>query len=110
MNLQERLQSELIGENDIVEFGDPLKHPSTASQQAFGRDKLRESQRKAFPELATTIATDLKGMLPEKDGHRHMTRNYCENCMQRDAYNQAIEQCVAVIDSYCGVNESREAK
>ncbi|HEU5187938.1 MAG TPA: hypothetical protein VFT87_05565 [Candidatus Saccharimonadales bacterium] len=40
----------IISDNDIVEFGDPLKHPSTASQQAFGRDKLRAEQRKRLAE------------------------------------------------------------
>lgn len=35
----------VIGDNDITELGDPLKHPTTATLQAFGRDKLRIEQR-----------------------------------------------------------------
>lgn len=51
LKILNRVGKEVIGENDIVEFGDPLKHPSTASQQAWGRDKLRVKQRQKLDSI-----------------------------------------------------------
>ena len=36
---------EIIGKDDIVEFGDPLLSPTHASLKARNRDELRKSQR-----------------------------------------------------------------
>lgn len=90
MSLQERLQAELIGEAPTGKC---------TGIDCPGCDHARlQTRAKA---TASHIEADLKGLLPEKDGHRHITRNYCENCMQRDAYNQAINKMTARIERYC---------
>lgn len=95
MNLQERLQTELIGELDEKNTPYSMQDPET-----HGANDLRKKQSANLKALAATIAADLKGMLPPKikTGDHH---NYRPKVVA--AYNAAIDDMYDAIDRYTGV-------
>lgn len=104
--LQSRLQDGLIGQDD-KDFPENADKYWTYPKI---RSRLRDTQREKLPELAATIASDLKGMLPpEKEYKKLEPCWYCQgyqySCCCGDAYNQALTDVLAALDRYCGLTK-----
>jgi phage-related protein len=111
MNLSQRLQSELIGEDVKGRCG----YYTCKMGEKCGKvhNALRTEQRKRLPETVATIAADLKGMLPEREEHKptcpwHKRNTHC--FCGAIAYNNAIEESEAAVDRYCGLTGEENTK
>jgi hypothetical protein len=92
MNLSQRLQSELIGEDETW--------PPLASDPELAiRNDLRKEQRKTLPKTVATIASDLKGMAEQI--------NHEQGCAwvwrHTDECNCHKAKFKAAVDRYCGL-------
>lgn len=104
MNLQQRLQDELIGTTTDA----TVLVRDEDRQAAYGMNRVREVQRKIVPELAATIASDLKGMLPIPPFVSFEACRTATDYEERQALRKLAKSYHAAVDRYCSLTKEGE--